>query len=54
MLSQKSIKLNDIKKKKLCEENGISLLYFSNLGIEYPYKVFEDKDKLLKEIKTFG
>ena len=40
----------DNLKKKLCEENGVRLLYFSNLGIEYPYQVFEDKDELLKEI----
>lgn len=26
-------------------------LYYSNLGIEYPYKVFEDKKELLDEIK---
>ena len=37
-------------KRKLCEENGVKLLYFSNLGIEYPYHVFEDKEKLLEEI----
>lgn len=37
-------------KRKLCEENGVKLLYYSNLGIEYPYKVFENKEELLKEI----
>lgn len=42
---------NDKKKAKLCEENGIKLLYFSDLGIDYPYHVFEDKEKLLEEIK---
>jgi hypothetical protein len=26
------------------------LLYYSNLGIEYPYFVFENKEELLKEI----
>ena len=45
------IKERDLKKKKLCEENGIIILYYSNLGIEYPYYVFEDKEKLLEEIK---
>lgn len=44
-------KERDIRKKKLCDENGIKLLYYSNLGIEYPYEVFEDKGKLLKEIR---
>lgn len=41
---------NDSKKRKLCEENGVRLLYYSDLGIEYPYKVFENKEELLKEI----
>ena len=40
----------DNKKRKLCEEHGIKLLYYSNLGIEYPYKVYEDKNELLNEI----
>lgn len=40
----------DSQKKKLCEEHGIKLFYYSNLGIEYPYEVFEDKDLLLKII----
>lgn len=40
----------DYQKRKLCEENGVKLLYYSNLGIEYPYKVFENKEELLKEI----
>ena len=46
---EKTIKRDEIK-RKLCEENGVKLLYYSNLGIEYPYEVFEDKDELLKEI----
>ena len=41
---------NDNRKRKLCEENGVKLLYYSNLGIEYPYFVFENKEELLKEI----
>ena len=40
----------DNRKRKLCEEHGIKLLYYSNLGIEYPYKVYEDKNELLNEI----
>ena len=44
---------NDNAKRKLCEENGVRLLYYSNLGIEYPYKVFENKKELLKEIVNF-
>lgn len=44
------IQERDKLKKQLCEEHGIKLLYYSNLGIEYPYQVFEDKEELLKEI----
>jgi len=46
------IKERDERKRKLCEEHGIKLLYYSNLGIDYPYEVFEDKEKLLEEILT--
>ena len=44
----------DKKKFKLCEENGVKLLYFSNLNIEYPYKVFVDKEELLNNILNYG
>lgn len=50
--SLKSINNRDKNKNNLCKENGIKLLYYSNLGINYPYKVFEDKNELLKEILT--
>lgn len=40
----------DKLKKQLCEEHGIKVLYYSNLGIEYPYHVFTNKEELLKEI----
>ena len=42
---------NDKYKKILCESHGIKMLYYSNLGLKYPYKVFEDKNKLLQTIK---
>lgn len=41
----------DKRKLSLCNENGIKLLYYSNLGIEYPYHVYEDLDELLTKIK---
>ena len=41
----------DKRKLKLCQDNGVKLLYYSNLGVEYPYNVFEDKELLLKEIR---
>ena len=47
---KKIVKLDKIKKEK-CYKNNIKLLYYSNLGINYPYYVFEDKEKLLEEIK---
>ena len=40
----------DEKKLKLCKKNGINLLYYSNLGIEYPYEVIEDENVLLQKI----
>lgn len=47
-----TIKERDERKRKLCEENNIRLLYYSNLGIKYPYKVYEDKNEILKEIRA--
>lgn len=47
----RSIKERDAEKLKLCDEHGIKLLYYSNLYIEYPYKVFENDNELLEEIK---
>lgn len=45
------IKKDDLK-RKLCEEHGIKIFYYSNLGIEYPYEVYEDFDKMLENIKN--
>lgn len=42
----------DKRKFKKCQENGIKLFYYSNLGIKYPYEVFEDKELLLNKIKN--
>ena len=44
------VKKRDKLKRQLCEDNEIKLLYYSNLKIEYPYHVFEDKNELLTEI----
>ncbi len=41
-------------KKELCDEHDIKVFYYSNLGIEYPYEVYEDLDKLLKDIKHYS
>lgn len=40
------LKERDERKYKLCNEHGIKILYYSNLGIGYPYQVYED----IKEI----
>lgn len=40
----------DENKLKLCTEHGINIIYYSNLGIEYPYNVIENKEELLTEI----
>ena len=45
-------KKRDKLKFKKCQKNGIKVLYYSNLGIEYPYEVFEDVDLLFEEIKN--
>lgn len=41
-------------KHELCKKNGIKIFYFSNLGIDYPYDVYEDFDKMLIEIKNYA
>ena len=40
----------DLNKNKLCKKHGIKIIYYSNLGIKYPYTVYEDKNNLLNEI----
>lgn len=52
---EESFKYNlerDERKRVLCNENGIKLLYFTNVKLnEYPYDVFTDINELLAEIK---
>ena len=40
----------DKLKKKLCEENGIKIYYYSELGIKYPYFVYENFDEMMKDV----
>ena len=42
----------DKRKFKKCQKHRIKILYYSNIGIEYPYEVFEDVDLLFEEIKN--
>ena len=44
----------DAQKKELCEEHGIRVLYYSDLGIVYPYFVFENLGQLLEAIMERG
>lgn len=41
----------DERKRQLCKEHNIKLLYYSNLKIDYPYQVYTNKTDLLNEIK---
>ena len=52
--SYRITKHRDDLKKRLCEEHGIRILYYSNLGIEYPYFVIEDLGQLLEAIIEKG
>jgi len=38
----------------LCLKHGIKIFYYSNLGIEYPYKVYEDFNKMIEDIKNYS
>ena len=40
----------DAKKEELCSDRGITTLYFSDLGIDYPYPVIENPNILLSAI----
>ena len=39
-------------KKDLCDRNGIKLLYYSDLKIDYPYNVFTNNEEIINEIKN--
>lgn len=42
----------DERKRKLCKENDITLLYYANYDYDFPYYVIKDKNELLKSIKN--
>ena len=44
----------DEQKKQLCEAHGITIFYYSNAHIKYPYPVFESLRLLLKAIEQHG
>ena len=47
-------KKRDDKKRILCKENGINLLYYSDLNIDFPYEVITNINDLLKEIQKYS
>ena len=47
-------KARDIQKKDLCKEHGIEILYYSDIGIDFPYPVIEDPAVLIDAIKAHG
>lgn len=47
----KSLVERDKLKKNLCEEHNVKIIYYSNLDIQYPYKVITQEAELIKEIK---
>ena len=46
-------KERDNNKRILCEQHGLRVFYYSNFHIIFPYYVYEDKEKMLNDIKTF-
>lgn len=41
-------------KRLQCADNGVTIIYYSDLGIEYPYLVTEDLDILIQRIMNIG
>lgn len=50
--TQNEIFAKDMLKQKLCKDNNIDILYYANYHIDFPYEVYEDKNKLINFIKT--
>ena len=49
-----SLQRRDRLKESLCLEHGINILYYSDLGYDYPYPVIEDISLLLEAIYLNG
>ena len=43
----------DEKKKKMCEKNGVTLLYYANYNMDFPYKVYTSVEELWDAMKPF-
>lgn len=46
------IKNRDKIKKELCEQNNIEMIYYSDLNIKYPYKVYENVIEIINVLKN--
>lgn len=46
----KNVKKRDEKKRKICEENGIKLIYYTNLDVESDYKIYKNLNEILEII----
>ena len=49
----KTIEIDNFK-LKLCKEHGLTMFYYSNLNIDFPYKIYTDKNKLINKITKYG
>jgi very-short-patch-repair endonuclease len=47
-------KARDQRKKQLCNAHGIEVLYYSDIGIDFPYPVIEDMAMLINIIHSRG
>lgn len=47
----KDTQLRDVVKRDKCRAHAIKILYYSNLGIGYPYPVYEDLEEMMQFIK---
>ena len=48
-LLEENIKRDQIK-RDLCEEHGLKIYYYANYEYDFPYFVYTDKEKMLKQI----
>ena len=42
----------DLRKKQLCEKNGITILYYANYNFNFTYNVYTDTELIINEILT--
>lgn len=45
---------NDKKKKQLCQEHKIQIIYYADYDYDFPYNVITDKNKIINEIYNNG